>query len=213
MTITVTLIITLLTAAISLMANSNVELKRRLLFNAYDIKHGKEWYRWVSHGFVHADFTHLAINMWVFYMFGQQVEEIFEYEFGFMGKFYYLTLYLAGIIVSSISAFIKHQDNPGYNSLGASGAVASVMFTFILYLPTQSMGLIFLPGIRIPAFLMGILYLWYEYAMGKRAKGRIAHDAHFWGAVFGIVFMAVLSPATFTNFFREVSSYVMSFAA
>ncbi len=211
MTLSVTLIITIVTVAISLMANSNIELKRRLLFNAFDIKHSNEWYRWISHGFVHGDFTHLAINMWVFYIFGQQVEMIFEFEFADMGKFYYLTLYVAGIVVSSISAFIKHQDNPSYNSLGASGAVASIMFAFILYLPTQNMGLIFLPGIRIPAFLMGILYLWYEYAMDKRSKGRIAHDAHFWGAVFGIVFMALISPATFTNFYQEVSSYVMSY--
>lgn len=213
MTLSVTLIITLVTVAISLLANNNVELKRRLLFNAFDIKHSNEWYRWISHGFVHGDFTHLAINMWVFYMFGQQVEDIFNYEFGDMGKFYFLTLYLAGIIVSSISAFLKHQDNPNYNSLGASGAVASIMFAFILYLPTQSMGLIFLPGVRIPAFLMGILYLWYEYAMGKRAKGRIAHDAHFWGAVFGIVFMLLISPATFNNFYEEVRTYIMSFAS
>ena len=211
MTPSVTLIIMLVTVAISLMANSNIELKRRLLFNAFDIKYSNEWYRWITHGFVHGDFIHLAVNMWVFYMFGQQVEQIFDYEFGIMGKFYFLTLYLAGVVVSSISAFIKHQDNPGYNSLGASGAVASVLFAFILYLPTQSMGLIFLPGIRIPAFLMGLLYLWYEYAMDKRAKGRIAHDAHFWGAVFGIIFMALLSPATFANFFQEVGRYVISF--
>lgn len=211
MTISLTLILMVVTVAVSLAANSNVLLKRRLLFNAYEIKHDNEWYRWITHGFVHGDFTHLAINMWVFYMFGSNVEDIMNKEFGEMGRFYFLALYLLGIIVSSSSAYIKHQDNPNYNSLGASGAVASVMFVFILYEPVEPLGLIILPGLDVPAFLMGILYLWYEYAMGKRGRGRIAHDAHFWGAVFGIVFVLLTAPETLNHFYEKVRVYILDF--
>jgi membrane associated rhomboid family serine protease len=206
-----TVILCVITAGVSLLANNNVTLKRKLLFNAYEIKHSKEWYRWISHGFVHGDFTHLAVNLWVFYMFGEVVESLFEARFLHMGKFYYLTLYLVGIIASSIAAYLKHQDNPGYNSLGASGAVASVMFAYIMFLPTAGMGLIFLPGVYIPAFLMGMLYLYYEYAMGKRGGGRIAHDAHFWGAIFGVSFVLLLAPETFGSFVDQVQVYISDF--
>lgn len=204
----VTLLLVIVTVAISLLADSRPELKRKLLFNAYDIKHGNEWYRWISHGFVHGGMMHLAVNMWVFYMFGQMVEKVFEYRFEEMGRIYFLTLYLAGIIASSIASFMKHKDNPSYNSLGASGAVASVMFAFILFFPTEKIYLIFLPMVPIPAFLMGILYLWYESYMSKRGGGRIAHDAHFWGAVFGIAFVLILSPDQYSSFLDQVMNYV-----
>lgn len=209
----VTLILLIITVGVSLLSEPRPELKRKLLFNAYDIKYDNEWYRWITHGFVHGGWMHLAVNMWVFYMFGQMVEGVFEARYAEMGKFYYLTLYLSGIIASSISSFIKHKENPGYNSLGASGAVASVMFAFILFFPTSPLGLIFLPGVRVPAFLMGILYLWYESYMSKRPGSRIAHDAHFWGAVFGIAFVLVLSPDQYSSFLDQVMNYVSTLAS
>ncbi|NND94155.1 MAG: rhomboid family intramembrane serine protease [Flavobacteriales bacterium] len=207
-----TLILVVITVAVSLISEQNYDLKRKLLFNAYDIKHSKEWYRWLTHGFVHGGFLHLAINMWVFYMFGQMVEETFNALFEDMGRFYFLTLYLVGIVASSISSFIKHQDNPGYNSLGASGAVASIMFVFILFYPTSPLYLFFIP-VGIPAFLVGILYLWYESYMSKKGGTMIAHDAHFWGAVFGVAFIVVLAPQQLSDFVSQVIYYVQSFAS
>ncbi|NNC82295.1 MAG: rhomboid family intramembrane serine protease [Flavobacteriales bacterium] len=210
MDLSLTTILVLVTAGVSLMAEQRYDLKRKLLFNAYDIKHSNEWYRWITHGFVHGGFLHLAVNMYVFYIFGGIVENTFDQLFAEMGRFYFLTLYLFGIVASSISAFMKHKDNPGYNSLGASGAVASIMFVFILFYPTSPLYLFFIP-IGIPAFLVGILYLWYESYMSKRGGTMIAHDAHFWGAVFGIAFIAVMVPEQFSSFFSQVIGYLTSF--
>jgi len=212
MSFSLTTILVIITVAISLISEQKYLLKRKLLFNAHDIKHSNEWYRWITHGFVHGGFMHLAINMYVFHMFGGIVESTFEQLFAEMGRIYFLTLYLAGIIVSSISAFIKHQDNAGYNSLGASGAVASIMFVFILFYPTSPLYLFFVP-VGIPAFLVGVLYLWYESYMSKRGGTMIAHDAHFWGAVFGLGFIAVLAPSQFQVFVSEVMGYLTSFSS
>jgi membrane associated rhomboid family serine protease len=49
----------------------------------------------------------------------------------------------------------------------------------------------FIP-IGIPAPLFGILYLGYEFYMSRKAKDNIGHDAHFWGALFGVLFTIIL---------------------
>jgi membrane associated rhomboid family serine protease len=207
-----TLIILIITVGLSFLAEQNQDLKGKLLFNAYAIKHDKQWYRWISHAFIHSGYLHLAINMWVFYMFGTIVENTFIGFFQGLAPVYFSILYLGGVIVSSASSYKKHQDNIHYNSLGASGAVASVMFAFILFYPTQPLYLFFIP-IGIPAFLVGVLYLWYESYMAKRGGTLIAHDAHFWGAIFGVVFVLVLLPGQFSRFIEQVLAYVQSFIA
>lgn len=199
-----TLIIVIITAGISLLAENNANLREKLLFNPYQIKHHREFHRWISHGFIHSGLMHLAVNMYVLYNFGEFVEMNFTSYFGNSGPYYFLILYLGGIIVSSIAAYKKHQDNPNYNSLGASGAVASVLFSFIIFQPTWDLYLMFIP-IGIPAFILGGLYLWYEQYMGKRGGTGIAHDAHFWGAIYGVVFTVALGPALIQHFIQSIS--------
>jgi membrane associated rhomboid family serine protease len=206
----ITVIILIVTIGISLLADSKPELKEKMLFNAYQIKHNKEWYRWITHAFIHGGFMHLALNMFVLYNFGEYVEHSLNGYFGGSGPYYYILLYFGGIIVSSMAAFKKHQDNRNYNSLGASGAVASVLFSFIIFEPTQSLYLFFIP-IGIPAFIVGVLYLWYEQYMGKKGGTGIAHDAHFWGATYGALLTIVLGPDLLSNFFHQISLWGQSF--
>jgi len=207
-----TLIILIATVGISLLAESNKNLKEKLLFNAYQIKHHNQWYRWISHAFIHGGFMHLAFNMFVFYNFGEYVEDSLERSFGQSGVYYFLLLYFGGIIVSSFASFKKHQDDPGYNSLGASGAVASVLFSFIIFNPTDSLYLMFVP-IPIPAFIVGIGYLWYEQSMSKRGGTGIAHDAHFWGAIYGILLTIVLGPFLLPEFFQQIQAWAQNLMA
>ncbi len=84
--------------------------------------------------------------------------------------------------------------NPGYRSLGASGAVSAVVFAYILFNPLQGIGLLFIP-VFIPGFLFGILFLIISYWLGKKGGSSINHSAHIWGALFGVVFLMVLSQA------------------
>lgn len=198
-----------LTVGVSILAESNAEWKYRLLFNAYRIKHHKEWYRWITHGLVHGGWMHLLVNMYVFYNFGEYVEYMLLDSFGTtQGRLIFLALYVGGFIVSSISSYLKHQDNEGYNSLGASGGVASVLFAFIIFQPTHSLILIFLPFLPIPAFVLGGLYLWYESHMAKRGGTGIAHDAHFWGAVYGIALLAILDFEIVLDCIMTIKAYL-----
>ena len=115
-------------------------------------------------------------------------------------------LYMMGILFATLLSLFKHKDNPGYNSLGASGAVMAVLFAFILMHPENRLGLLLLPGIEIPAYIFGPIILAVEYGMSKRGGTGIAHDAHFAGAIFGVLFITAVDYQYLLNFFKHFVS-------
>lgn len=207
MTLSITLIIILVTIGVSLYASENLEVKRQLLFNPYQVVHHNKLHRIVTHAFIHADLMHLGVNMFVLYFFGNNVEYFYNMNFVNMGGIYFVLLYVGGIIFATVPAMIKHKDNPGYNSLGASGAVSAVLFSSIVLNPTDT--LYIYAAIPMPAVLFGILYIGYEMYMNKRGRTNIAHDAHLLGAIFGIIFTVILSPSfVITNFMDKILNWL-----
>ncbi len=199
-----TLIIIIITAVISVLCFQNHNQLSKLLFVPYYMSEPKQWYRIITHGFVHADWTHLIFNMLSLYFAGQGAEYAIKMVKGeSMANFYFIVLYLLGMIVACLPSFQKHRNNPGYRSLGASGAVAAVLFFFILFFPTQKFYMFMLP-IPIPAWIYGLIYLVTEYYLDKRQNGHIAHDAHFFGAIFGILFAVVLYPNVLLLFVDQI---------
>lgn len=202
----ITYIILAITCFVSYKAFEDVELKRKFIFNAYFIKQKQEYYRMFSHGLIHADWMHLGFNMYVLYSFGSNVEPIFVVLFGEkMGMVNYSILYVGGIAIASIYSYFKHQDNIYYNALGASGAVSAILFSSIALAPLSGIGIIFIPG-SIPAWIFGILYLLYSNYMAKKGTDNIGHDAHFWGAVYGVVFTFAMKPELIDNFILQIKS-------
>jgi membrane associated rhomboid family serine protease len=206
---TLNLIIIIVTALISISAFSNNNLFQSWLFNPYVVKLRNEWHRVVTHAFIHADYGHLLVNMFVLFFFGRNMEMILITSYGFMGKLYFLLLYFGGIIFATLPAFKKHINNPSYNAVGASGAVSAVLFAHILVMPTEILYLYF--AIPLPSFLFGIGYLWYSVWMDKKSNDNVAHDAHFWGALFGILFMVALDVRYLADFFSQIFVWVSSF--
>ncbi len=189
----ITLIVIVATAFISWRAFKDQEMKYKWIFYPYKVMRQKEYYRIISHIFIHADLMHLLFNMFVLYSFGRQIEATFILYFGAgLGSLHFFILYFIGGIAASIWPFMRNKDNPNYMSLGASGAVSAVLFASILWLPNGGIGLFFIP-ISIPAWIFGILYLLFEYYMGKKGGGNVAHDAHFGGAVYGIVYVLFIN--------------------
>jgi membrane associated rhomboid family serine protease len=177
-------------------------LRERFVFNPYVIQERRQWYRFVSSGLIHADWIHLIINMFVLYSFGQIVETDYKEVFDEKSTYYYLLLYFGGMILSVVPTFAKQKNNPGYNALGASGGVASVVFAFILFHPMEKLclyGVLCFPGI-----IFGVIYLGYCYFAGKRKSSFINHDAHFWGAVFGVLFTIALKPQIIQIFINQL---------
>lgn len=205
MDISVTIILIGITVGVSLLAWNRPELMQRWIFNPYQIQANGEYYRFLTSGFLHQDYTHLLFNMLTFYFFGGTIEYIFSYLYGSTGLFIYVAFYLVAIVVSSITTFFKHRDNPAYNSLGASGGVAAVLFSSILFDPTRQLLLFFI--IPIPGFILGALFLLYSYQQAQQMRGRINHDAHFLGAVFGVVFTVALQPQVVGSFVEQVANF------
>lgn len=207
----ITYIIIGITLVISYLAFNDTALFHRYLFNPYIINHQRQWYRFFSHAFIHANYLHLLFNIYTLYLFGQIMEPVFRELFGAAkGTFYYALLYVGAIMISSFPSFEKHKENMHYNAVGASGAVSAVVFAYILINPAGGIGFLFLP-FYIPCFLFGALYLIYSWQMAKRGADNIGHDAHFWGAVFGIIFTVALKFQLLGLFVEQVKDYFNSF--
>jgi membrane associated rhomboid family serine protease len=189
---TITLILIIITVLVSLLAFTNQKVMSDLIFYPPAITERKQYYRFITCGFIHADVGHLFFNMYAFYLFGNVTEEIFSSIFGNSGKLLYVIMYLLALIVCIIPSYLKNKMNTNYRSLGASGAVSAVVFAYIIFNPLQGIGLIFIP-IYMMGFLFGIIYLVISYLLGQKGGGRINHSAHIWGAIFGIVFLIVTS--------------------
>ena len=201
----VTWIIIGITTALSVLAFNNEKIMRKMQFNAAQIIHQRQYYRLISHAFIHIGWTHLIVNMMVLYFFGRAVEDYFSYFFFNKAVIYFITLYFGGMLVSNIWGLIKHHNNYYYNAVGASGAVSAVLFTFIFLNPREKLYLFAI--VPIPGILFGIGYLFYSYLMSKRQSDNVAHDAHFLGAIFGFLFPIILKPSLISHFTNQLLSF------
>jgi membrane associated rhomboid family serine protease len=177
------------TVLVSVLAFNNRNLFEKLLFSPFLVKKNNEYSRFITSGFIHANFMHLAFNMLTLYFMGKYVEVFFKVQFGVaVGSLLYVGMYLLALIAADLPDFSRHQNNPYYRSLGASGAVSGVLFASILLAPLSKL-IIFPIPIPIPAVLFGVLYLVYSAWASRNANDNIGHSAHFFGALFGILFM------------------------
>ncbi len=201
-----TIFIVALTSLISIMAFSRPELMLKLQFNPYQVHHRRQYYRLLTHALLHADWVHLFINMLVLFSFGTAVERYFgRLETMGMLRFpglVYLLLYIGAVVASSLTTLKKHKDNHWYNSVGASGGVSAVIFTSIFFAPWQN--LLLYAIIPIPGIVFGGLYLAYSHYMSKKASDNINHDAHFIGAVFGLLFPLLIDISLIGTFFEQL---------
>ncbi len=167
----------------------------KFVFHPYRVKHNKEWYRFLSHAFLHGDPGHLIFNMIAIYSFGTMVEDFMVYSMHSTvnGKIVFLIYAILSIIVSSLISYFRHSNNSNYRSLGISGLASAIIFTSILWNPEGEIIFMLIP-IPMPAWVFGILYLGFEiYSDRKRNNTGIAHDAHIAGAVFGILFAIIFN--------------------
>jgi membrane associated rhomboid family serine protease len=187
--ISMTLIIIITTAIVSFTAFSNEKVMNDLIFYPPAVTVNKQYYRFITCGFIHADIMHLAFNMLSLYFFSD-VETIFTIIFGDAGRLLFLSMYLLALIVCLLPTYFKNKTNYHYRSLGASGAVSAVVFAGIMLAPTAKMGLFFIPPI-IPGFIFGPLYLIISAYLDRKGGDNINHSAHLWGALFGVAFLIV----------------------
>lgn len=187
MSLSVTLILIIVTCIISLFAlYVNESIYEKGMLRPYRTVRKSTWYEVISSGFLHGSLIHLLVNMFVLYFFGSVME-------GVLGYTHFLALYFSGLVASSIPSLLLHRNNPNYATIGASGAVEAVLFSFIFVFPTEKLVLLLLP-IPIPAWLFGILFLAYSIYEGKKGSMKVNHEAHIAGAIWGILYLLFFVP-------------------
>jgi len=184
----ITFLIIIITAAVSILAFNRETMKEDLLFWPYYIKREGQYYRFITNGVLHADAMHLIFNMVSFYSFGMALENyLFKALFGELSRAVFAILYITAIVSAVIPDYIKYKDKSYYRSLGASGAVSAIVFAAITIQPNMPIQFFFIP-FKIPGFVFGICFLILSASLAKKGGGNIGHSAHFWGSVYGILF-------------------------
>lgn len=167
------------------------QLFEKFMMIPYRVHRENTWYELISSGFVHAGIGHLFLNMFVLFFFGMVLERS-------IGQGHLLGLYFSGLIISSLPSLYKHKENPEFATVGASGAVESVLFGFILLFPLDPIYIMFIP-FGIPSIIFGVLFLAYSVYASK-GEGRINHEAHIAGAVWGFLYLIIFVPNTIDHF-------------
>ena len=165
----------------------------KFMLHPYSVSKGHKVWTVITSGLIHADWMHLFFNMFTFVAFAFTLEQL-------LGSFKFGLLYFLAMILSDLPTIFKHKDHFNYNSLGASGAISAVLFSFILFSPTSKISIMFIP-IGIPAWIFGIIYLIYCAYASKNSRDGINHDAHFFGALTGLIFTIIFVPGILQNFF------------
>ena len=196
MALNITLVIVVLTVLVSWRAFNDQRLLDRLILWPPAIERHRQYERLLTHGFIHADWMHLLFNMITLWSFGGAVERVFVEWIGPAG---YVGFYLSAIVIAMLPTYLRHRHDPRYRSLGASGGVSAVLFSFILFDPWSKL-IIFPIPVPIPAILFAVLYVGYSIWMDRRGGGNVNHSAHLWGAAYGVLFTLLLEPRVFTHF-------------
>jgi membrane associated rhomboid family serine protease len=198
----VNIIIIFSIAAVSFLGFSNQTLFLKFLFKPNSILKDKEWYRFISSAWLHADYMHLFVNLFVLYSFGNFLEYFLNMYYEEQSSVLYLFLFLGSTVVSHIPSYVKHKSNINYQAVGASGGVSGILFAYILINPLSMLELyLFIP---IPAIVFGILYLWYSYYMSKKNIDNIGHEAHIYGALGGMILITIIKPGIWVSFFNQL---------
>lgn len=204
-----TFILIFLTAVVSVVCFGNRRWFDSLAMIPYRVAHDRQWYRAVTYGFVHADYMHLIVNMFVLLSFGQYLERLFRaYEHAgtiASGYLAYGLLYFGGLIASVASDMARHRNDPRYVSIGASGAISAVVFASIFFNPWSK--IYFFGILPIPGILFGALYVGYEQYLSRRGGDNVNHNAHLWGALYGFVFPLLLEPSLWHAFIRNLTQF------
>ena len=184
----VLLIIIVITCITSYIGFQKPELFHKYKFEVDSIKRRKEYFRLLSAGFLHADFLHLFLNMYVLYAFGPLIIEVFG-VLGFLG------MYIGSILLGNLFCLYVYKNLPFYSAIGASGGVSGLIFAVMAVQPFIPLGIIFLP-FRIDGYIFGTLYFVYSVYMmlNPRANDNIGHAAHLGGAFFGLVYAVIVFP-------------------
>lgn len=193
----VAIVIFIFTLAVSLYAMyANQGLYYKWILNPYQVVNNKKYIQLITSGFLHADIMHLIFNMLTFYFFAFKLEMI-------VGSIVFSIIYFVSLLAGNLFTVWKKKDDYNYGSVGASGAISGVLFSYILFFPTSSL-MIFPIPFPIPSWLFGIIYLGWTYYASRHSYDMINHYAHLFGAIGGIIITLLFYPSVISMFMEQL---------
>ncbi|MDQ8198326.1 rhomboid family intramembrane serine protease [Pelagicoccus enzymogenes] len=182
----VTIAICAITAVVTQIAFSRPEILQRLLFKPREILVDGQWDRILASALIHADWMHAGFNLFAFYSFGSAIEILYGWKT-------LVAVYLFSVMGGSLLSLFLHRHHQ-YAALGASGGVSGIIFSTIFLVPGTGVSLFFIP-IAIPGNAFALIYLLGSFWGLRKKVGNIGHDAHFGGAIVGLVFAFAIQPS------------------
>jgi membrane associated rhomboid family serine protease len=159
--------------------------EERFIFWPEAILGGRQYYRLLTSGFLHANVGHLGMNMLSLYFFGPGIEARW-------GGAQFLLIYLAAILGGNLLSLLVHRHHD-YRALGASGGVSGIILASVFMNPGMRLEFYFVP-IPIPGWLYAVGFLGASFYGMRKQIGHVGHDAHLGGALVGLYTAAAMHP-------------------
>src|SRR3954471_2455890 len=183
---TMTFLIVLANFIISFNGFNDRRFYNRLVFQVEKILAYKDYKRIVTSGFLHVNWWHLLFNMFTLYAFGGTLESS-------LGALQFVLIYFLSLIGGNLLSLFIHRQHGGYRSVGASGAIAGVIFAAIALFPGLNLSFFGIP-LPIPAWLFGLVYILISIYGIRSRKDNVGHDAHLGGALLGMIVAILFHP-------------------
>jgi len=113
------------------------------------------------------------------------------------GSLYFFSIYFISLLSGSLLTVLFNFNKRDYVAVGASGAVSGVIFSYILFFPSSTIGVFFIP---MPAYVFAFLYVGVSIYGMKSKFGNIGHEAHLGGALGGVISTFLLIEGSFKIF-------------
>jgi len=179
-------LVILFTCGFSWAGFRNRGFEEKYIFWPQAILGGRQYYRLVTSGFLHANGAHLGMNMVSLYFFGPQIEWT-------LGGMRFLAIYFAAILGGNLLSLLLHRHHD-YRAYGASGGVSGIILASIFLFPGGSVQFLLVP-VPIPSWLYAVAFLAASFYGMRNQIGNIGHDAHLGGALVGLYTAAALHPS------------------